>query len=209
MLDETLGKLSFWLLFIGFNVTFFPMHFLGLAGMPRRVYTYSAGLGWDGLNLLATAGAFLIAISLLLLVINAIKSYRGGEIAGPNPWRSGTLEWATTSPPASYNFTHIPHVTGDNPLWEQGDRLQVMRGLKVKERELLLTTVLDAQPDVREVGVSPSVWPFLAAIAVGGMFLGSIFTPWAVVIGAVPIGIALTCWFWPKTTPEDQEAESA
>jgi cytochrome c oxidase subunit 1 len=209
MLDEALGKLSFWLLFIGFNVTFFPMHFLGLAGMPRRVYTYSAGLGWDGLNLLATAGAFLIAISLLLLVINAIKSYRGGEIAGPNPWRSGTLEWATTSPPASYNFTHIPHVTGDNPLWEQGDRLQVMHGLKVKERELLLTTVLDAQPDVREVGVSPSVWPFLAAIAVGGMFLGSIFTPWAVVIGAVPIGIALTCWFWPKTTPEDQEAESA
>jgi cytochrome c oxidase subunit I+III len=208
MLDEKLGKLSFWLLFIGFNATFFPMHFLGLAGMPRRVYTYSAGLGWDGLNLLATIGAFLIAISLLILVINAIKSYRSGEIAGPNPWKAGTLEWATTSPPPSYNFAHIPHVAGQNPLWEQANQLRVMRGLKVKERELLLTTVLDAQPDVREVGVAPSIWPFISAIAVGGMFLGSIFTPWAVVVGAVPIGIALTAWFWPKGTPEDEEAES-
>jgi cytochrome c oxidase subunit 1 len=209
MLDEKLGKLSFWLLFIGFNVTFFPMHFLGLAGMPRRVYTYSAGLGWDGLNLVATVGAFLIAISLLLLVINAVKSYRGGALAGPNPWGAGTLEWATTSPPASYNFAHIPHVASDNPLWEEGDRLRVMRGLKVKERELLLTTVLDAQPDIRESGVSPSIWPFVSSLAVGGMFLGSIFTPWAVVIGAVPIGVALTGWFWPKDTPEDREAEAA
>jgi cytochrome c oxidase subunit I+III len=208
MLDEKLGKLSFWLLFIGFNVTFFPMHYLGLAGMPRRVYTYSAGLGWDGLNLLATSGAFLIATSLFLLLVNAIKSYRGGVVAGPNPWRAGTLEWATTSPPASYNFAHIPHVTGQNPLWEQGDQLQVMRGLKVKERELLLTTVLDAQPDVREVGVASSIWPFISAIAVGAMFLGSIFTPWAVVVGAIPIGIALTAWFWPKGTPEDKEAEA-
>jgi cytochrome c oxidase subunit I len=203
LLDERLGKVNFWLLFVGFNVTFLPMHYLGLAGMPRRVYTYSARLGWDGLNLLETGGAVLIAVSMLLLAVNVVKSARRGAVAGANPWGADTLEWATPSPPPSFNFNHIPLVTGDHPLWDV-DRLHVMRGLKLDERELVLTSVLDARPDLREPSVPPSIWPLLAAIAVGTMFITSIFTPWAVIVGAVPIAITLTAWFWPKGRPEEE-----
>jgi cytochrome c oxidase subunit I+III len=202
-LDERLGKLNFWLFFIGFNVTFFPMHILGLAGMPRRVYTYSAGLGWDRLNLLETGGAVVLAISLLLLAINILRSWRAGAVAGANPWESDTLEWATPSPPPSYNFAHIPLVTGSHPLWDS-ERLHVMRGLQLDQRELVLTSVLDATPDLREACVPPSIWPLIAALAVGTMFITSIFTPWAVIVGAVPIAIAVTAWFWPKSRAEEE-----
>jgi cytochrome c oxidase subunit 1 len=203
LLDERLGKVNFWLLFVGFNVTFFPMHYLGLAGMPRRVYTYSAGLGWDGLNLLATAGSVLIAISLLLLAFNIVRSLRSGAAAGANPWQADTLEWATSSPPPSFNFAHIPLVTGSHPLWDS-ERLHVMRGLQLDERELVLTSVLDAQPDLREPSVPPSIWPPLAAVAVGTMFITSIFSPWAVIVGAIPIAITVTAWFWPKSKAEEE-----
>jgi cytochrome c oxidase subunit 1 len=203
LLSEKLGKWNFWLLFIGFNVTFFPMHWLGLSGMPRRVYTYGVNLGWDSMNLLATIGAFIVAISVLLLVINIINSLRHGKAAGDNPWDAGTLEWATTSPPPSYNFAHIPVVRSSNPLWEQGAVLPVMQGLKVDERELLLTTVLDAQPDIREPGVTPTIWPLLSALAVTVLFVSSIFTPWGVVFGAIPVTIGLIGWFWPK--PDEPE----
>jgi cytochrome c oxidase subunit I+III len=203
LLDERLGKVNFWLLFIGFNVTFLPMHYLGLAGMPRRVYTYSAGLGWDGLNLLETGGAVLIALSMLLLAINVVRSLRSGAAAGANPWDADTLEWATPSPPPSFNFAHIPLVMGSHPLWDS-ERLRVMRGLQLDERELVLTSVLDAQPDLREPSVPPTIWPLLAAVAVGAMFLASIFTPWAVIVGAVPIAITLTAWFWPKDQAEEE-----
>jgi cytochrome c oxidase subunit I+III len=203
LLHEGLGKASFWLLFIGFNVTFLPMHYLGLAGMPRRVYTYSAGLGWDGLNLLETGGAVMITLSMVLVAVNVVRSLRRGAVAGANPWDADSLEWATSSPPPSFNFNHIPLVTSSHPLWDT-QRLHVMRGLQLDVRELVLTSVLDARPDLREPSVPPSIWPLLAAIAVGAMFLTSIFTPWAVVVGAVPIAITLTAWFWPKGRPEEE-----
>jgi cytochrome c oxidase subunit I+III len=203
LLHEGLGKASFWLLFIGFNVTFLPMHYLGLAGMPRRVYTYSAGLGWDGLNLLETGGAVMIALSMVLVAVNVVRSLRRDAVAGANPWDADSLEWATSSPPPSFNFNHIPLVTSSHPLWDT-QRLHVMRGLQLDVRELVLTSVLDARPDLREPSVPPSIWPLLAAIAVGAMFLTSIFTPWAVVVGAVPIAITLTAWFWPKGRPEEE-----
>jgi cytochrome c oxidase subunit I+III len=116
LLDERAGRWNFWLFFIGFNLTFFPMHQLGLIGMPRRVYTYPGGLGWDELNLLASIGAALIAASVALFVANAIWSRRYGQIAGADPWHAGTLEWATTSPPPAWNFEHIPVVSGRQPL---------------------------------------------------------------------------------------------
>jgi cytochrome c oxidase subunit I+III len=206
LLHEGLGKASFWLLFIGFNVTFLPMHYLGLAGMPRRVYTYSAGLGWDGLNLLETGGAVVIALSMVLVAVNIVRSLRRGAVAGANPWGADSLEWATPSPPPSFNFNHIALVTSSHPLWDT-DRLHVMRGLHLDQRELVLTSVLDARPDLREPSVPPSIWPLLAAIAVGAMFLASIFSPWAVVVGAVPIAITLTAWFWPKGVPEEEGGE--
>jgi cytochrome c oxidase subunit I len=118
MLSERAGKIHFWTMLIGFNVTFFPMHLLGIEGMPRRIYTYPAGLGWGGANLLATIGSVIMAISVLVFIANVLQSLRNGEQAGANPWEAWTLEWATSSPPPSYNFATIPTVTSRRPLWD-------------------------------------------------------------------------------------------
>ncbi len=117
MLSDRLGKLNFWLLLIGFNVTFFPMHFLGLIGMPRRIYTYSGALGWEFWNLVATIGAFLIALSVLVFLINALASLRAGVPAGPDPWDGRTLEWTVPSPPPVHDFEQIPTVGHRDELW--------------------------------------------------------------------------------------------
>src|SRR4051794_13661119 len=119
MLSETLGRWNFWLAFIGFNVAFFPMHILGLRGMPRRVYTYVPEMGWDGLNLLVSAGSLVLFASFVVFLWNSLASYRGGEPASADPWDAGTLEWATTSPPPPYNFARIPVVTHREPLWAE------------------------------------------------------------------------------------------
>jgi cytochrome c oxidase subunit I+III len=204
MMDETLGRWNFWLAFIGFNLAFFPMHVLGLQGMPRRVYTYLPQMGWNDLNLLASIGALILFASFVLLLWNAVHSYRQGEPAPANPWDAGTLEWATSSPPPVYNFGRIPVVTHREPLWAERGALPVAHGLSVERRELLVTTVTDAQPEIREASPDPSIWPLITAITVTIFFVGSIFTPWAVVWGTPPVGIALIAWFWPKGTPEDE-----
>ena len=204
LMSEKLGQWNFWLLFIGFNLAFFPMHQLGLAGMPRRVYTYSEGLGWDPLNQLSTFGAIMVASSFVLLLINLFRSAKHGEIAGANPFNAPSLEWATPSPPPPYNFTHIPLVTSGHPLWKNKGHLPVMRGLKVDERELVLTTVLDAKPDIREHAMPATIWPLITAITVSVMFIATIFTPWGLVVGSIPIGVAVIGWFWPKSSEEDK-----
>ena len=119
MLSEKAGQLNFWLTFIGFNVTFFPMHIAGLQGMPRRIYDYPADQGWDMMNLLSSLGSALIAVSVLVLIYNIFKSMRSGPPAGDNPWGGGTLEWSMSSPPPHYNFATIPVVTSQLPLWEE------------------------------------------------------------------------------------------
>src|ERR1051325_5476363 len=110
MMNDALGKVNFWVLFFGFNITFFPMHILGFQGMPRRIYTYPAEMGWGTMNLVASLGAGLLAIGGLLFLINVARSYLTGPIAGDNPWNADTLEWATSSPPPVYNFLHLPVV---------------------------------------------------------------------------------------------------
>ncbi len=119
LLSDRVGKLHFWIMFIGFNLTFFPMHILGLLGMPRRIYTYGSQYGWDTLNLLETIGAFIIALSILTFLWNLFTSLRGGEKAGNDPWDAHTLEWTTTSPPPAYNFAAIPTVHSRRPFWDQ------------------------------------------------------------------------------------------
>ena len=154
MMDERLGNWSFWIIFLGFNLAFFPMHITGLMGMPRRVYTYPAGLGWDTLNLITTIGSFVLAIGILVFLINIVVSLRRGAIAGPNPWDAPTLEWAVPSPPPPYNFAVIPIVASREPLWEdrlreQDDRSSLDSGLVLDHgREAVATTPLDAEADV-------------------------------------------------------------
>jgi cytochrome c oxidase subunit 1 len=198
MMSETLGKLSFWMVFLGFQLAFFPMHFSGLLGMPRRVYTYPAGLGLELPNLLSTIGAFIVAAAVVTFVINGVVSLYRGDIAPANPWGASSLEWATASPPPPYNFTHIPVVESRTPLWDHDGELPVVTGLRVDEKETLLTTVVAATPDLREPVPKPSPWPFIASVAVGIFFVSSIFSPWAVPFGAIPCAIALIAWFWPK-----------
>jgi len=205
LMSERLGRWNFWLLFVGFNVAFFPMHLLGMRGMPRRVYTYPSGLGWDTPNLIATIGAVTIALSMLVLLFNLARSLRHGTPAGANPWGAGTLEWATASPPPAANFDALPVVHGREPLWQPWPQPTQVRGLAVRQREVLVTTVLDAQPDHRLVFPEPSIWPFVSALATTVLFIGSIFTPWAVVWGAIPVGIALSLWFWPKPGETERE----
>jgi cytochrome c oxidase subunit 1 len=198
LMSERLGRWNFWLFFIGFNVAFFPMHLLGLQGMPRRVYTYGSEMGWSGLNALASLGALVIATSVLLFLINVFASLRRGALAGADPWGGGTLEWSVASPPPACNFEAIPVVHGRDPLWEPRPEPTHVAGLATTSREVLLTTVLDARPDRRESFPEPNIWPFVGALATTVLFVGSIFTPWAVVWGSIPVAIALTAWFWPR-----------
>ncbi len=118
MLDETVGKIHWLLMFIGFNLAFFPQHQLGLLGMPRRIADYAADAGWGDLNLVSTVGAFIIAASVIVFLWNIFASLRAGEIAGDDPWEGNTLEWATTSPPPPYNFDHLPEIRSARPLFD-------------------------------------------------------------------------------------------
>ena len=120
-LGEGLGKLNFWLMFIGMNLTFFPMHFLGVAGMPRRIYTYDSGMGWDTWNAVASVGALVLAAGVLVFVVNFLRSMRQAPTAPNNPWDASTLEWATTSPPPEHDFDVIPEIRSRDPLWYDRD----------------------------------------------------------------------------------------
>jgi cytochrome c oxidase subunit I+III len=208
MMSERWGHVSFWLIFIGFNVTFFPMHKLGLVGMPRRVYTYLGETGWGDLNLISSLGAAVMALGFLTYFLNSILSLKKGRIAGPNPWLGPTLEWGTASPPPHYNFLHVPVVRGPEPLWDEPELAPVGVGLRTDRREILITRVLDADPDHRYVVPSPTVWPFLAAVATASMFVALMFTPWAFVIGMPIASVCVIGWFWPTTPKKEGEAPS-
>jgi cytochrome c oxidase subunit 1 len=186
MLDERLGKVHFWLMLIGFNVTFFPMHILGLNGMPRRVYTYPEGLGFETLNRIETVGSLILGFSFLVFLVNIIKTWRGPRNAPADPWNGATLEWSIPSPPQEWNFAEVPTVHGRDPLWEAKRE----RGGQLPE-----------PPRVSGQGIhlpNPSFWPLVAAIGVTGLMVGlmaaSKLGPWGIVAGLSILFIGVYNW---------------
>ncbi len=210
LMSEPLGRWNFWVMFVAFNVGFFPMHISGLLGMPRRVYTYPSGLGWDGLNLLTTVGAFLFAIGVLLLLINVVWSLRRGAPSGPNPWDGPTLEWLTSSPPPPYNFAVVPSVGSRHPLWE--DRLRQGAGSTLtegpaldREKVTVETSPLDAE--VTDVLRMPedSLFPLLLALSITALCYGLLLRlTWLSATGTALILVCTIGWLWP--TPRELEA---
>ncbi|MFL5801231.1 MAG: cytochrome c oxidase subunit I [Roseiflexaceae bacterium] len=208
LLDERLGRLNFWLLFVGFNIAFFPMHISGLLGMPRRVYTYPAGLGWEIFNLISTIGAFIVALGVLVFVVNFIWSLRHGAMAGDNPWGADTLEWATSSPPPHYGFRRLPIVRSRTPLWDQ-EKLHTgeERTMKFLDalaqwprayRSQIVTSTLDAVPEEVFRVPGPSFWPLILGLGVTGLSVALIYDSllWTSICVIVSV-VALIGWHWP------------
>jgi cytochrome c oxidase subunit 1 len=177
-------------------------------GMPRRVYTYLEETGWGELNLISTLGSFMIATGVLVFVINAIISRKRGLPAGHDPWGGDSLEWATTSPPESFNFRYPPTVSSVAPLWEPDWHLQpVVTGLREDHREMLSTTVLDARPDNREIIPGDTYIPMMTALAASVVFIGILFGKAFVPIGAALFYFAMVYWNWPRVLPNRTEPE--
>jgi cytochrome c oxidase subunit 1/cytochrome c oxidase subunit I+III len=207
MYDERWGKASFWVTFAGTLLTFFPMHVLGLLGMPRRDYTYHAGLGWGALNLMETIGSYVLTAGLLIVVATLVAGLRRGRPAGDDPWGGDTLEWATSSPPPAYNFAVIPKVSSAYAMWDRKDREEDAR--KLDRGELVLdrghetpaSTVLDAELDEILAMPSSSWAPLLLALALAGVFamllLGHVVTA-----GAFGGLAALVLFAWHTHEPQ-------
>jgi cytochrome c oxidase subunit I+III len=205
-LSDRLGRIAFWVMFVGFNVGFFPMHVSGLMGMPRRIYTYPAELGIGTLNLLSTLGAYLFAAGVAILVVDLCLSPRRAR-APRNPWSAGTLEWLATSPDETWGVRSVPLIESRYPLWDQpGFVQQVDEGrfflpdAEEGKRELMITTVLDAHPlQVARIG-GPSAKPMLAAVTLGGVF---ILTTYHLYSAALASGVAalavILWWIWTGT----------
>jgi cytochrome c oxidase subunit 1 len=203
LLGERLGTLHFWLMLIGMNLTFFPMHFLGMDGMPRRIYTYAPDMGWDTWNLVATVGAFMIALSVLVFYVNAVRSARGGAPSGADPWDGATLEWTMSSPPPEYNFALVPVVNSARPFWLH--KYGPTRDISTHTKEEGTPPQPD-EPSERIDLPSPSWWPFLAsaglAIAAGGALVGL----WAVLLGVALLVVGVYAWaFQPLERPGHPE----
>ncbi|WP_255453605.1 cytochrome c oxidase subunit I [Novosphingobium sp. Gsoil 351] len=212
MMDERAGKWVFALMFTGFNVAFLPMHWLGMLGMPRRVYTYAAGMGFSGVNMVITVGAFLFALGLLWFFIEIARARISGRLAGPNPWDAPTLEWSMTSPPPIYNFAIIPVVASRHPLWEDrlegGDERSVFAEgfLLDRGKETLAVTPLDGEPDVILKMPGDSLLPVFLSLALfvtfGGMLL---LSPWIGGLGMLAVLVVLAVWFRPHAVTAGTE----
>jgi len=211
MYSEPVGQASFWLTFVGSALTFFPMHILGLLGMPRRVYTYQSGLGWDGYNMAETIGAYILAGGLMLLVANLVVSYFRGPKAPDDPFGGATLEWSIPSPPPHYNFAVIPRVTTPYPMWDEQDRIEDMRKLERGEmvldggHETPATSVLDANWDEVIDMPSDSPWPIVTALMMSGVFamlLTGHLVAMCVFLGLMALAVAA----WHGAEPEHEAA---
>jgi cytochrome c oxidase subunit I+III len=218
LLSERLGRWNFWLMFIGFNIAFFPMHIVGLMGMPRRIYTYPAETGWGIYNLISTIGAFILFFGILLFAVNVVVSVWKGKPAGANPWGGDSLEWAVPSPPPNYGFAVAPIIHSRHPLWEQKNLHQGEPRLEslvhaiarwpLKWRAALVTGTLDGQPEELFRVSGPSFWPFFASGATILIFIGELFNLyWVIGLGVFGVVGSLILWHWPDKAGHRQEEE--
>ena len=213
ILNERLGRWNFWIMFIGFNLAFFPMHILGLLGMPRRIYTYPADMGWDVHNMVSTVGAFILAFGVLLFVINFLWSCfgTGGTDCGRDPWGGDTLEWSQGSPPAQAQFQALVEVTSRHPMWEQKtlapvtarirEQLQAFVWRPVDWRGALVTSMADAKPLAMVHVPGPTIWPFVMSVSFVFLFAGALFHhTTSLLIGAGMTAVAIFGWVKPPHT---------
>jgi cytochrome c oxidase subunit 1 len=186
MMSEKIGTWHFWLNFIAMNLTFFPMHFSGLLGMPRRIYTYDAGQGWDTFNLISSIGAFMLVFSTALFVWNFFMSKSSGPIATDNPWDAATLEWSIPSPPPEYNFAEIPLVESRYPLWDLTHPERTSEIPHTHDGWSDQEKAADAKPvhiekerrSAKELGIPmplPTIKPFFVALGIIVMLSGLLF----------------------------------
>jgi cytochrome c oxidase subunit I len=190
MLNEGLGKLHFWLMLIGFNLTFFPMHFVGLNGMPRRTYTYPAELGLETLNQIETVGSFILGLSFVVFLVNIWRTSRGPRNAPADPWNGATLEWAIPSPPPEWNFERLPTVDGRDPLWEE----------KRKAGGRLPEPVTSSGAGIHLP--NPSYWPLVTAFGVTAVFVAIMMSPkwgaWGLIAAVSLLFFGLYNWLFEK-----------
>jgi cytochrome c oxidase subunit I+III len=201
---EGLGVAAFWLTFLGMNLTFLPMHLTGLLGMPRRVYTYAPGLGWDGLNLASSIGGFVMAIGFGLVLVDVIAQTRFGPRTFRNPWKAGTLDWAMALPPPSYNLASLPTVADRDPLASRPDlpaRLAAGEGLLATPRngwrETLGVHMLTGKPEQVILLPGPTWIPLFTALATGGFFVAFLFKLYW--LAALSLAAVVACawrWLW-------------
>jgi cytochrome c oxidase subunit 1 len=200
LLNEKLGQLNFWLMFIGFNLTFQPMMVAGLLGMPRRIASYPENYGWDLWNALATAGAFTIAAGVLVFIINFIWSAKNGEEAGEDPWDGRTLEWTIPSPPPHYNFAKIPVVHGIDAFWHEkyvedpnGRPVPIPAGAAaVAHGDEGHGAGHDEGHDIHMP--APSYWPLIAAIGLPTIALGLLYSYAIVAVGGIVLLTGIYGW---------------
>ena len=179
LLSEGLGRWHFWLTILGMNLTFFPMHFVGLLGMPRRVYTYAEHMGFDTMNMMSTVGAFGIALSLLVFMWNFLSSVRAGEKAGSDPWGGSSLEWAIPSPPPVYNFASVPVVHSRDPLWHRESREAALAANQMRGP-------IHMPPN--------SFWPAVSALGITMLMSGMVFGWFVGIPGAVLMLVGIYSW---------------
>jgi cytochrome c oxidase subunit I+III len=224
LLDERLGRWNFWLMFAGFQLAFFPMHISGLLGMPRRVYTYPAGLGWELPNLISTAGAYLLGIGVAIFVWNVFRSVLLGRGARPSddPWQAGTLDRATPTPPPDEGYRTIPLVRSRYPLWEQPrldegapeqpEHERVVRGLAESPsgwRAQLVTSVVTAEPQAIVHLAGPSIWPLVTALLLTLNFVATLFDLyWLLALSSLGTVAATIGWLWPSKEEREQRLVS-
>jgi len=213
-----LGYASFWTTFVGFNMTFFPMHIMGFLGLPRRVYTYPKELQIDNYNIVATAGAALLGVGALLLLVDLIYSLFKGQPAGADPWQADSLEWSVTSPPPNYTFYCFPIVTSRHPLWitdtldessKYSQLSSAMAGQPQTWRGTLVTDATDATPQAIQFLPSPCYVPFWTAIATLGAAVGILTQAYILSAFAIAmLAICLVIWLYPDADQLNQVANS-